>query len=223
MIDAEGNTRQPISQTAGSYVVQAEPGEDLYAIVSGRQSELGQYVLDVNHYHQDTTANDVDGDTLDSATPIKASGVGVDLYRTIDSPTDIDVFQFHTPTIRQNYVFLAVRGTTNQTQVEFEVLDADGNVVNTDSDSLAARYDWLVMFDVFPDEDYFVRVVEPDGNLGEYSVPLGINSGSVQQFESGGNRDPDSPSPISPTSASRYTAPNCRTCNSRRPIPSATS
>ena len=177
--DAQGRQRQPISRTGGAHVVATTPGEALFVTVTGSADGTGQYVLDVHEYRRAESSEDLDDASIESATPLEVSGDGLELLRTIGEPGDVDFFRFRSPEVGLHHVFLAVRGRDGL-DVGFQVFDDDGQVVDTSSDSWASQHDWVELFNVDRDRDYFVRVSADDAATGEYTITVGFLNGPVE-------------------------------------------
>lgn len=173
--DASGEVLPPINQLGGAYTVAVEPGTSLYATISSVGNQTGQYIFDVHEFQQVADSADQDGDTLEEAT-LLVPGDGIEIFRTIDSSDDVDVFKFKTPSANKKS-FVSVGGYGQFADVEFEVLDRAGNVVEAEP----SGFDPIRFAGIYPvlsDEEYFIRVSGANGVTGEYILTLGLIEGS---------------------------------------------
>lgn len=182
-----GDVLVPINRLGGAYTVAVEPGDQVYAQVTGLGSQVGQYILDVHQFENTDQFRDLDSDVLENATQLTVRGEGLEIYRKIDSPTDVDVFQFTVPSSDKD-AFISVGGYGQFAAVDFEVLDQNGNVVERSETNTFEEVDFLGTYPVQVNDEYYIRVFEPDGLLGEYILTLGF----VDKSDSDRASQPDS-------------------------------
>ena len=194
VLSADGLQRSALASVAGAITFATTPGEALYLVVSGKDvddstdSSTGQYVLDVNQYLASESLSaeeDLDGNSLETATPLTLEGDhhSAHVVRTLDSADDIDLFRFVTPEIDSPRALLIVAGYDSLARevilnVDFDLLDADGQVIPKDNDDGTARP--LGHWELTAGAEYFVKVfATPEFasfETGDYRLGLAISS-----------------------------------------------
>lgn len=166
------------------------PSPDALTLLGSDASPSDQYSLAVYQFDSgqwplgEQVSSDPEADLVADATLLDVSAETHKSVRAIDYAGDVDMFRFRTQIEGPSYALIAVGGFGEYIDVDFAVLDATGQPMDTTSTSWVSEVEWVVAVDVEPEQNYFLRVqasADSSGQLssatGEYSLTLKLGQG----------------------------------------------